>query len=81
MAAGVLTVKEVESRRRKVGMHRVAPGLYLRVASAASAYWMLRYSKTEAGKVKTVEMSLGRYDDMTLAQAVARSAYLRSTRR
>ena len=82
MAAGVLTVKEVESRRRKVGMHRVAPGLYLRVASAASAYWMLRYSRTgDGGKIKTTEMSLGRYDDMTLAQAVARSADLRSTRR
>ena len=81
MAAGALTVKEVESRRRKVGMHRVAPGLYLRVASAASAYWMLRYSKTEAGKVKTTEMSLGRYDDLTLAQAVAKAAELRSARR
>ena len=78
MATGVLTVKEVESRRRKVGMHRVAPGLYLRVASAASAYWMLRYSKTEAGKVKTTEMSLGRFDDMTLAEATAAALAHRS---
>ena len=82
MAAGVLTVKEVESRRRKVGIHRVAPGLYLRVASASSAYWMLRYSRTiDGGKIKTTEMSLGRYSDITLAQAVAKSAELRSARR
>ena len=82
MAAGVLTVKEVESRRRKVGMHRVAPGLYLRVASAASAYWMLRYSRTgDGGKVKTTEMSLGRFEGMTLAQAVAKAAELRSARK
>ena len=79
--AGVLTVKEVESRRRKVGMHRVAPGLYLRVASASSAYWMLRYSRTiDGGKIKTTEMSLGRYGDMSLAQAVAKAAELRSAR-
>jgi len=84
MASGMLTVKEVESRRRKVGMHRVAPGLYLRVTSASSAYWMLRYSKSESGeggKVKTTEMSLGRYDDLTLAQAAAKAADLRSARR
>ncbi|MDE2462302.1 MAG: integrase arm-type DNA-binding domain-containing protein [Alphaproteobacteria bacterium] len=84
MASGMLTVKEVESRRRKVGMHRVAPGLYLRVTSASSAYWMLRYSKSaggEGGKVKTTEMSLGRYDDLTLAQAAAKAAELRSARR
>lgn len=77
----MLTVKEMESRRRKVGMHRVAPGLYLRVTSASSAYWMLRYSKSEDGKVKTTEMSLGRYDDLTLAQAAAKAADLRSARR
>ncbi len=72
MAKGSLTVKEVESKRRKVGMHRVASGLWLRVASASSAYWMLRYSRTgDGGKVKTTEMSLGRYDDLTLAQATA----------
>lgn len=81
MVAGMLTVKEVESRRRKVGMHRVAPGLYLRVASASSAYWMLRYSRTiGSGKSKTTEMSLGRYGDMSLAQAVAKAAELRSAR-
>jgi integrase len=77
----MLTVKEVESRRRKVGMHRVAPGLYLRVTSASSAYWMLRYSKSEGEKVKTTEMSLGRYEDLTLAQAAAKAADLRSARR
>lgn len=79
MAAGSLTVKQVESCRRRVGMHRVAPGLYLRVAGAASAYWMLRYSKTtEGGKVKTTEMSLGRYDDLTLAEATAAAVSHRS---
>lgn len=81
MVSGVLTVKEVEKLRRSVGMHRVAPGLYLRVASASSAYWMLRYSKTVGGKVKTTEMSLGRHADMTLAQAVAKATELRSVRR
>lgn len=76
-----LTVKEVESARRRVGMHRVAPGLYLRVVGPASAYWMLRYSKTEAGKTKTTEMSLGKYDALTLAEATAKAAELRNARR
>lgn len=81
MAKGNLTVKEVEARRRKVGMHRVAPGLYLRVASQASAYWMLRYSRTvDAGKIKTTEMSLGRYEAMTLAEATAAAAAQRLAR-
>ncbi|WP_080003500.1 Arm DNA-binding domain-containing protein [Burkholderia pseudomallei] len=47
-------------------MHRVAPGLYLRVTETGAAFWMLRYSI--AGKAR--EMSLGRYDDLKLAEAV-----------
>lgn len=81
MAKANLGVKEVEKARRSIGMHRVAPGLYLRVASASSAYWMLRYSKTEGGKVKTTEMSLGRFEDKTLAEATAAAAAHRSARR
>jgi integrase len=81
MATKPLTVKEVAAARRKVGMHRVAPGLYLRVTSASAAYWMLRYSKVEAGTRKQVEMSLGRFTDLTLAQATAKAAELRSARR
>lgn len=81
MATKPLTVKEVEAARRKVGMHRVAPGLYLRVVSAAAAYWMLRYSKVEGDARKQVEMSLGRFADLTLAQATAKAAELRSARK
>ncbi|MDA8260276.1 MAG: integrase arm-type DNA-binding domain-containing protein [Betaproteobacteria bacterium] len=81
MATGSLTVKEVEAKRRTVGMHRIAPGLYLRVASGATAYWMLRYSRTVEGKVKTTEMSLGRYESMTLAQATAKAAAHRVARK
>ena len=81
MATGNLTVKEVEAKRRTVGMHRIAPGLYLRVASGATAYWMLRYSRTVEGKVKTTEMSLGRYESMTLAQATAKAAAHRVARK
>ena len=71
MAKKPLGVKEVEAASRKVGMHRVAPGLYLRVVSRSSAYWMLRYSKVEGSGRKQVEMSLGSFDALTLAEATA----------
>ncbi|WP_260439286.1 site-specific integrase [Burkholderia sp. Bp9099] len=61
-----LTEREVRSIRKQTGMHRVAPGLYLRVTETGAAFWMLRYST--AGKAR--EMSLGRYDDLKLAEAV-----------
>ena len=79
MAKRPLTVKEVEKKRREVGMHRVAPALYLRVVSAASAYWMLRYSKVEGDARKQVEMSLGRFADLTLAEATAAAVSHRSS--
>lgn len=70
-----LTFREVEKLRRKPGMHRVAPGLYLRVQSPSAAYWMLRYSRTEPrGRIKTTETSLGRYEALTLAEACVKSA-------
>ena len=79
MATKQLTVKEVEVRRRNIGMHRIASGLYLRVTSPTSAYWMLRYSRTiEGGRVKTTEMSLGRYEDKTLAEATSEAMAKRS---
>jgi integrase len=65
-----LTDREVKSIKGKPGMHRVAPGLYLRVLDTGPAFWMLRY--TNAGKAS--EMSLGRYGDLTLAEAVHTSS-------
>ena len=67
MTLRTLTDREVKSLKNKPGMHRVAPGLYLRVADTGGSYWMLRYSV--AGKA--TEMSLGRRDAMTLAEATA----------
>lgn len=73
MALRTLTDREVKSLKNKPGMHRVAPGLYLRISDTGAAYWMLRYSV--AGKA--TEMSLGRRDAMTLAEATAAAANLR----
>lgn len=81
MTKANLTAREVGSKRRKVGMHRVAPGLYLRVVSPAAAYWMLRYSRTVEGRIKQTEMSLGPFESLTLAEATAAAAEKRIARR
>ncbi len=65
-----LTDREVKSKAKKPGMHRVAPGLYLRVTDSNRAYWMLRY--TSAGKTR--EMSLGGYESLTLLEAVNKAS-------
>lgn len=73
MALRTLTDREVKSLKNRPGMHRAAPGLYLRVTDTGAAYWMLRYSV--AGKA--TEMSMGRFDDLTLAEATTEAANLR----
>ena len=65
-----LTDREVKSLLKRPGMHRVAPGLYLRVTDSKRAYWMLRY--TSAGKTR--EMSLGGYESLTLLEATAKAS-------
>lgn len=65
-----LTDREVKSKAKKPGMHRVAPGLYLRVTDSNRAYWMLRY--TVAGKTR--EMSLGAYESLTLLEAANKAS-------
>ena len=68
-----MSILEVRKLARTEGLHRVAPGLYLRVRGG-SALWTVRY--TVAGKTR--EPSLGPFDQLGLADAVARAAELRA---
>jgi integrase len=73
MAKQQLTAKEVQRLAREDGLHRIAPGLYLRVRGR-SALWTFRY--TQAGKTR--EPSLGPLDTLSLADALAKAADLRA---
>lgn len=73
MAKAQLTAQEVRTKSRQDGLHRVAPGLYLRVRGS-SAIWTLR--TTANGK--TWERSLGPFLSLSVADAVARSAEIRA---
>jgi len=68
-----LTAQETRKLARVEGMHRIAPGLYLRVRGA-SVLWMWRF--TREGRAH--EVSIGRFADLTLADAVAKVADLRA---
>ncbi|MDA8259283.1 MAG: tyrosine-type recombinase/integrase [Betaproteobacteria bacterium] len=73
MAKQQLTAKEVQRLAREDGLHRVGPGLYLRVRGR-SALWTFRY--TQAGKTR--EPSLGPLETLSLADALAKAADLRA---
>ena len=68
---GKLTVKAIEAKiKGKPGRFADGEGLYFVVPKSGKPYWMLRY--TANGKRK--EMSLSRYDDLSLADARAKAA-------
>ena len=68
---GKLTVKAIEAKiKGKPGRFADGDGLYFVVPKSGKAYWMLRY--TANGKRK--EMSLSRYEDLSLADARAKAA-------
>ncbi len=68
---GKLTVKAIEAKiKGKPGKFADGDGLYFVVPKSGKAYWMLRY--TANGKRK--EMSLSRYEDLSLADARAKAA-------
>ncbi len=73
MAKQQLTAREVQRLAREDGLHRIGPGLYLRVRGR-SAIWTFRY--TQAGKTR--EPSLGPLETLSLADALAKAAGLRA---
>jgi integrase len=73
MATKELSDREVQSKTKRPGVHRVAAGLYLRVRDTGAAYWMLRYSVGD----KSSEMSLGTFSMLTLAEAKHKASDLR----
>lgn len=68
-----ITAQAAKRLSKVEGMHRAAPGLYLRVRGG-SALWMCRFM--DRGKAH--EVSLGAFDSMPLAAAVAMVADLRA---
>jgi integrase len=73
MAGKHLTAQEVRKLSRVEGVHRAAPGLYLRVRGG-SALWTWRVMV----KGRASEYSLGSAVALTLADALAKSADLRA---
>ena len=73
MARGQLTAQEARRLAKVDGLHRVAPGLYLRVRGGSSL-WTLRFMV----EGRANEYSLGSQADLTLADAVAKAADLRA---
>ena len=71
------TDREVRALLKIPGMHRVGPGLYLRVREGGAAWWMYRY--TNAGQAH--ELSLGPLYAKGLAEARAEAEALRVARR
>lgn len=70
------TDREVKALSKTPGVHRVGPGLYLRVRESGAAYWMYRYTK--AGQ--SHEISLGPTYAKGLAEARAEAEALRLAR-
>ena len=68
---GKLTVKEIEAKvKGKSGRFADGGGLYFVIPKSGKPYWMLRY--TINGKRK--EMTLGKYQDLSLADARVKAA-------
>lgn len=72
----IKTDREVKALLRMAGVHRVGPGLYLRVRDTGSAWWMYRYMK--AGQAH--EISLGPVYAKSLANVRAEAEALRAAR-
>lgn len=73
MATKAITDLQVKALLKKPGKHRIAPGLYLRVRDTGAAFWALIY--TIDGKSR--EAGLGRYPEVSLAEATAKAAQMR----
>lgn len=72
----VKTDREVKALLKAPGVHRVGPGLYLRVRESGAAYWMYRYTKSGQAH----EISLGPTYAKSLAEARAEAESLRLAR-
>lgn len=69
---GRLTTKSVSAKTKGApGSFADGGGLYLVVPKAGRAYWMLRFTSNKKRK----EMTLGRVDDMSLADARTEAAF------
>jgi len=71
-----LNDKQIKSmlRKKDSGYHAAGQGLYFRVSKEGTGFWILRYSINK----KRREMSIGRYPDLTLAQATVEAAKLKT---
>jgi integrase len=73
MATKTTTDLQIRALLKKPGMHRVAPGLYLRVRDTGAAFWALRY--TADGKSR--EAGMGSYPAVSLMEATTKAAAMR----
>jgi integrase len=71
-----LSIKSVESNRRKPGMYADGGGLYLRVAEGGSKQWIFRYAVN--GRLR--DMGIGPEHTLTLAEARERATEARKLR-
>src|SRR5262249_37077478 len=72
-----LTSLEVNALRHKIGTHRVAANLYLKVRPAkhggTRASWVFRYETSDGDKRKGKHLGLGSMRDFTYAEAKERA--------
>ncbi len=73
--AGITTDKQIKSflKNGKVGRYSVGNGLYFRVSKEATGFWVVRY----AIHSKRREITIGRYPDMSLADANAETTLIK----
>ena len=72
-----LNDKQIKSllRKKQSARHAVGNGLYFRVSNEGTGFWVVRYSVN--GKRR--EISLGRYPDMSLADANFKTSQIKTT--
>lgn len=61
-------------KQRRVGRHAAGNGLYLRVTTEGTGFWVFRYSL----QGKRREITLGRYPEVSLADATSQSLQLKT---
>ena len=73
---GKITAQKIKSmlKSNKPGYYAIGNGLYFRISKEKTGFWVLRYSIHK----KRREITLGHYPDMSLADANAETAILKS---
>lgn len=72
---GKITIQQIKSmlKNNKPGYYAVGNGLYFRISKEKTGFWVVRYSINK----KRREITIGKYPDLSLAQANAQAAQIK----